>query len=165
VVERLAAWIADHGADELPKPVAEALGAVPFGGGGEVAATLARRGYLGRRAETGLFAAARPRTPGLRERLRRELEQSARWADAVAAVSAELARAEPGERPDPHAEGWTSWRVPGPGGHVRHYLALATAPQEAAGLDRAEVKRAWLYGLYVRCCEEILVPSAPASAS
>ena len=67
----------------------------------------------------------------------------------------ELARAEPLCRPDPGDPAAVSWRIPGPGGHVRHYVALrsigaspeAVADARAAGLgDPAALKRVWLYG-------------------
>lgn len=43
-----------------------------------------------------------------------------------------FARAEPLGKPSPDEEAAMSWRVPGPGGHVRHFLV-----------------RPWLYGFYV----------------
>jgi hypothetical protein len=67
----------------------------------------------------------------------------------------ELARAEPLGRPDPGDPAAVSWRVPGPGGHVRHYVALrsigaspdAVADLRTAGVtDPAALKRVWLYG-------------------
>lgn len=69
--------------------------------------------------------------------------------------AAELARAEPLSRPEPDDENSVTWRIPGPGGHVRHYLALraiadlAGAPPvaEALGLpDRSSLKRCWVFG-------------------
>lgn len=115
---------------ELPAEVAAAAELL----GGDAAA--ARHGYHARVAETELFAAARTSAPGLAARLQRS---------TAAELAAELAAAEPDERPDPGAEGAFSWEVPGPGGHVRHYLAVASGD-----------KRAWLAGFYVRCCEELL---------
>jgi hypothetical protein len=64
----------------------------------------------------------------------------------AATVAAELAAGEPEERPDPDS-GVASWRVPGPGGHVRHYLAL-----------RAGDKRGWMRGYFERCCEDAAAP-------
>lgn len=104
---------------------------------------LARRGYLWRLAETRAFAAAR---------------QPAAVLAALPAAgggpgerAAELAAAEPLERPDPES-GAPSWAVPGPGGHVRHYGALASI--ERAGLDDRRLKREWLFGFLYRALEE-----------
>jgi hypothetical protein len=75
------------------------------------------------------------------------------------AACAELAEREPATRPrrdDPDA---VTWRVPGPGGHVRHFLAVRAA-REAPALDMATVKRCWTYGFLVRCCEEAMSPKA-----
>jgi hypothetical protein len=147
LVERLLGCVDERAA--LDPDVPPALDAVPASPPAiEVARKLARRGYLGRLAETDLFPAARGPTPGLREQLR---------GSSLETLSAELALAEPAERPDPRAAGWTSWRVPGPGGHVRHFLALeevrATRPLPS-GLDAP--KACWFYGFYIRCCEEAL---------
>ena len=119
---------------------------------------LARMGYLGRVAETERFDAARARVPELEVRLREAPAE---------VVSGELARSEPLEKPAPDAERWTSWRVPGPGGHVRHFLAVESIlaafpagpdgrPRLPQGLTQRELKQCWLYGFYVRCCEESL---------
>jgi hypothetical protein len=59
------------------------------------------------------------------------------------AVAGELADAEPQERPDP-ASAVASWRIPGPGGHVRHYVARLSGD-----------KTAWMRGYFLRCCEEV----------
>ena len=104
---------------------------------------LARRGYLWRVAETRAFAAARQPAAGL--------AAPPAAGDDPAALAAELAAAEPLSRPDP-AEGAPSWAVPGPGGHVRHYGALASI--ERAGLDDRRLKRDWLFGFLYRVLEE-----------
>jgi len=94
----------------------------------------ARLGYLARIIEVERFApAGRPATwlSGLLE------------ASDAKEVSLRLAREEPLEKPTP-SEGAPSWRVPGPGGHVRHFLAL-----------RAGDKRSWMLGFFARCCEEV----------
>ena len=160
---------------ELAPPVAAALDAAlerlveqPRGEaleeGAALAAAVARRGYLARLAETELFDAARAPSPWLGELLRgRE----------AADVATDLALAEPPGKPEPHDEGATSWRIPGPGGHVRHYLALQTArhllPRTVDGrrrypepLDETALKRCWLFGFYVRCCEEELAGGGSA---
>lgn len=134
MVDRVLAAASERSATSVPQHVAER---------GQIAI----RGYLCRIIETELFAAARASTPGLRQALRQE-------GDAVDRLAEELARAEPLARPSPEDERAFSWRVPGPGGHVRHLLALATIRE--AGLDDRELKRQWLYGFFVRCCEETL---------
>jgi hypothetical protein len=133
----------------------------------ELAATLARVGYLTRVIERELFEPARRRASWLGDMLRARLaaEESA-WEPAAAALSRELAQAEPNKRADPSGE-YASWRVPGPGGHVRHYVALEAAaercPKDPEGNPRlperiysaGELKRCWLYGFLLRCCEEV----------
>jgi hypothetical protein len=115
---------------------------------------LARLGYASRIAETEMFEPARKPMPWFSERV----ESGA----SVATVCRELAAEEPDDKPDP---GEGSWRVPGPGGHVRHYLALAAAddvihggsngkPGATRELSAGEAKRCFLYGFYARCCEE-----------
>lgn len=107
----------------------------------EPAASHERRGYLARVVETELFAAAREPMPWLAELL---------GTRTAAEVARELAEAEPLGPPDPGDEHAVTWRVPGPGGHVRHLVAMAAvedAPREA--------KREWLRGFFLRCCEEV----------
>lgn len=96
----------------------------------------ARLGYLSRLIERERFPVAGTEMPWLVERL----GAAAGDADAVALA---LAREEPLEKPAP-ADGAPSWRVPGPGGHVRHFLAV-----------RAADKRSWLAGFFRACCEEV----------
>lgn len=99
----------------------------------------ARAGYLTRLAETERFAPARAPMPWLSKLL----------ADGDAAtVAMELATSEPAGKPAPADPAATTWRVPGPGGHVRYFLAA----RWSHGDD--ERRRAWLYGFFVRCCEE-----------
>ncbi len=125
------------------------------------AVELARRGYLERVVETELFERARQPLPSIEAG---HPEQSD-WVGPAAQMSAELARLEPAEKPDPRDDGWTSWRVPGPGGHVRHYLALMSAftlfaegddspPVFPEGVGESDLKRSWMYGFYLRCYEE-----------
>lgn len=114
---------------------------------------LARLGYASRVAETEMFTPAREAMPLLSERI------SA--GEPLSQICRELAAEEPDGKPDP---GEGSWLVPGPGGHVRHFLALAAADEVVhsgadygqAGRDLAvgEAKRCFLYGFYARCCEE-----------
>ena len=123
--------------EEGPDPVAEAC---------------ARAGYATRLAELELFEPARGPASWLADALGERVAAGEEWPSAAAAVSRELALQEPLERPDPDDERAVSWRLPGPGGHVRHYVAVrALAKRNAA----AELKRDFVYGLLLRCCEEV----------
>jgi hypothetical protein len=106
---------------------------------------LARLGWQARQIEVERFAPAREP-----------------WAEELL-TPLELAREEPLERPAPDHPAAVSWRVPGPGGHVRHYVALrsigaspvAVADARAAGLeDPTPLKRVWLYGFLVAATSE-----------
>lgn len=134
----------------------------------ELAAELARLGYQGRVAEIELFPHAAAPIDWLAKRLD-ELEPTAAgqppW-PGIAALCGELAGEEPDARPDPGPTAPPSWRIPGPGGHVRHYLAVGAAadrgPKDREGNPRlpegiyeiGELKRCWMYGFLLRCCEE-----------
>jgi hypothetical protein len=121
---------------------------------------LARLGYASRVAETEMFEPARKPMPWLSERVN--------TGESIAEICQELAAEEPDEKPDP---GEGSWRVPGPGGHVRHFLALAAAdelansdtngdPSVTRELAAGEAKRCFLFGFYFRCCEEAVGPTS-----
>ena len=124
-----------------------------------LATDTARIGYVCREVELEQFEPARSD----QERIRELLESVDRRASHAGAVRAarDLARAEPDGRPDP--DGATaSWRVPGPGGHVRHYVAVEAADRirrragvgaAAIPLPAAELKRCWLFGFLLRCFE------------
>lgn len=132
---------------------------------GPVRVDLARLGYLARVVELERFEPARQPMPWLAELVsERSVTASVSRIDAMRTISGELARAEPEERPHPDS-GAASWRVPGPGGHVRHYLATAALERRreaavdlAASDDRtatvAELKHCWMFGFFLRCCEE-----------
>jgi hypothetical protein len=130
---------------------------------------LGRLGYACRVAETEMFEPARQPMPWLADLLDDRIGSDADRPTAIVSVSAELAAEEPDEKPDP---GEGSWRVPGPGGHVRHFLALAGADELAHGgangeppvpreLSAGEAKRCFLYGFYVRCSEEAVDANSP----
>ena len=129
--------------EALLADAAAALGIAP----GEAAAAtrLARHGYEVRRAECAVFARAREPMEWLAGRLRN---------GDLASVSAKLACAEPDGPPDPGQPQAASWRVPGPGGHVRHWIASRAVRLETAADDARTLRRAWYYGFYLRCCEE-----------
>ena len=106
-----------------------------------------RLGYEMRNVEHELFAPAREPAGWLASALRERIAAGASEPSAIAALSAELADAEPAGKPAPDDESAASWRIPGPGGHVRHFVSLQAAPAS---------KRDFLYGFFRRCCEEAL---------
>ena len=110
----------DAGAEELLALVADA--------------DRARMGWLAREAELARFERAhdRPENGLLASLTEGDLRQ-------VAERCLALADGEPVGRPDPHDPNAVSWRIPGPGGHVRHYVALRCG-------DTPALKRAWIYG-------------------
>ena len=158
---------------ELPGAIAEAIGrtldAVPEAPAeaAPLAEALARAGYLTRVVEAEMFEPARAPNPWLTEALADRLAASGESpAEAVESLSRELAVLEPPGRPDPGDQRAVTWRVGGPGGHVRHYLAGravgALAPRDTGDRPRLPegfsdpglLKRCWLYGFFLRCCEE-----------
>ena len=133
-------------AEEVGRRIAEPLGADTEAAlavaGDESRRALARGGYHARAVELERFEPARGEMPWLRGDGR-----------PAGAVAAELAAREPVERPDPDDDRAVTWKVPGPGGHVRHYLALRAAA-EHPGLPLGDAKRAWVTGFLVRCLEQ-----------
>jgi hypothetical protein len=127
---------------------------------------LRHAGYRARVVEAELFAPARRSAGWLPGALRAEFLQCGSWPEAIAGLCAGLARAEPLDRPEPDDADAVSWRIPGPGGHVRHYVARRTIGEHLRGLegpidgDPAALKRPWLYGFLVRACEEALPEEA-----
>jgi hypothetical protein len=119
----------------------------------EEALALARAGYATRIVERELFEAARRTAPELEERALERTDQLGDRRAAIADLSRELASLEPLGRPDPEG-GAASWKVPGPGGHVRHYVALELG-RRLAGTGTAR-KRDFLFGFFVCWCEEVL---------
>lgn len=181
LVDRILATVLERYPGEFGSPVETALEAdldPPLCAGGELDRRLRRVGYLTRIVEAEMFEPARAPLDALADPLGRSLGQAGDWSDAVTAVSAELAREEPLPKPEPKDERAVTWRIPGPGGHVRHYVvsaAIADALQSrgngqgrlpAALGDPGELKRSWTYGFLVRCCEEVLpAPASPLSSS
>jgi hypothetical protein len=125
-----------------------------------VAAQLARDGYFMRVIEAELFEPARRRSEPIAESLDELREASGDDMAAAAELSRELARREPLDKPDLGDERAASWKVPGPGGHVRHYVARQLIAQRTAGMNEAgdprALKRHVMYGFFLRCCEEAL---------
>ncbi|MBA2347392.1 MAG: hypothetical protein H0V81_03785 [Solirubrobacterales bacterium] len=106
---------------------------------GESNPRAARLGYLARLIEVERFPVANVPIAWLSEALA---------GSSPEALSTGLAFEEPLAKPAP-ADGPPSWRIPGPGGHVRHFLAL-----RAVGEGPAEDKRSWLFGFFLACCRE-----------
>ena len=135
---------------------------------GRLEMRLRRAGYLARVAEVALFEPAKQPAAWLTTLLAERLAAGADEASALTAACAQLARAEPVGKPHPDDPAAATWRVPGPGGHVRHYVARRTIEEELQGRDRpldgepADLKVPWVYGFLVRACEEAL-PDEPAS--
>lgn len=96
---------------------------------GALAGACANRGYLARAVELDLFEPARAPTPGLREAIEMLVAEGSELDEAVASYSLSVAVREPLRRPSPD-EGTFTWKVPGPGGHVRHYVALQAIAED-----------------------------------
>jgi len=129
---------------------------------------LRRAGYLTRVIEVEIFEPAQSIADWIPKKLEERFAKTEDWSEAIVSICAEIARAEPLEKSDPDDEDAWSWRVPGPGGHVRHYLSrraigdeLQKDPEQGPVDNPAELKQPWVYGFFVRACEEAL----PAEAS
>jgi hypothetical protein len=129
---------------------------------GRVEMQLRRAGYLARDVEIELFDPAKSPPAWLEPRLRERLATDGDWTATIRSVCAELARAEPVGKPHPDDPAATTWRIPGPGGHVRHYVARRSIEEHLQGRDRpfngdpADLKIPWTYGFLVRACEEVI---------
>ena len=126
-----------------------------------LARSLARAGYAAREAELEMFERAREGAGWLGEEISKREGDGEDADEARREICVGLAISEPSERPSPES-GVASWRLPGPGGHVRHLVAVAAADQLLSGSGeppvgltrRRDVKRCWLYGLLMRAAEE-----------
>lgn len=178
LVDRILGGALERYPGDPPVPVKQALEAavdLPVCDGRALDLRLRRIGFLCRLIEAELFEPAREPMEGLAVDLSERLQQLEDWQAAVCALSTDLARMEPLPKPSPADERATSWKVPGPGGHVRHYVVAAaiadglSADDNGSGRlpagieDAAELKRCWTYGFIVRCCEEALPPASPVS--
>jgi hypothetical protein len=123
-------------------------------------------GYLARLVEVELFEPARVPADWVLERVEDQYVRTNDIEAAVAALCGTLAQSEPIGKPSPDDPDAMSWQVPGPGGHVRHFLArraieeLLRPREEPVEGDPADLKRAWMYGFFVRTCEEALPDQA-----
>ncbi len=122
---------------------------------------LRRAGYFTRVIEVEIFEPAQSVADWIPGMLEERFAENADWSAAVVSICTEIARTEPLEKPDLDDENSWSWRVPGPGGHVRHYLsrrsigdALQRDPEQGPIDDPTELKQPWIYGFFVRACEE-----------
>jgi hypothetical protein len=128
---------------------------------------LRQAGYLARVAEAEMFEPARRPADWIPEMLKERLTDTGDWSRAVIEACTDLANSEPLGKPSPDDERARTWRIPGPGGHVRHYTSSRAIGEELARVnaiaeigDPSELKRLWLYGFFVRACEEALPPDA-----
>ena len=128
---------------------------------------LRRAGYFTRVIEVEIFEPAQKVADWVPELLEERFAKTSDWSAAIVSICTEIAKAEPLEKPDVDDENAWSWRVPGPGGHVRHFLArrsigshLQRDPEQGPVDDPAELKGPWIYGFFVRACEEALPAGA-----
>jgi hypothetical protein len=128
---------------------------------------LRRAGYYTRVVEVEIFEPAQSIAEWIPPKLEERFAKTGDWSAAIVDICTEIARAEPIDKPDPDDENAWSWRVPGPGGHVRHYLSrraigdeLQKDPEQGPVQNPAELKKPWIYGFFVRTVEEALPPDA-----
>ncbi len=178
LVDAMFKEVEKRAADGAPKGATAALDDFDqvLAGANEFALDRALRhaGYLARCVEVDFFEPARRSADWAEDAVTERYEATGSWPAALAAVCAELALAETVERPSPTDPDAMSWRVPGPGGHVRHFLARRAIEELLQERDKpvrgepAELKRPWLYGFFVRACEEALpegtLPEADSDA-
>jgi len=172
LVEHIFAVVEERRTDAPPPAtVAEILESADLdvndGGDPTLDGGLRHAGYLTRVLEAELFEPAQQPAEWLTEELQERFENTGSWPDAVADLSAALAHAEPTDKPDPKDPDAASWRIPGPGGHVRHFVArraievhLKEGESYHSVGDPTHLKRPWIYGFFVRACEEALPPDA-----
>jgi hypothetical protein len=168
LVERMFGLVEGRRGEAPPESVAPVLAAPDLrlaGSHPQLEADLCHAGYLARVVEVELFEPARQPAEWVPGLLTERFASTGSWDQAVADTCAELARLEPLGKPSLDDEAAVSWRVPGPGGHVRHYLARRTIEDYLQGAaapveDPAELKRPWLYGFLVSACEEALPAGA-----
>jgi len=139
----------------LEAPVEAALSARPDG----PLRLLARAGFHARAIQLERFEPARAPVTWLGAELRGRRTEGVGWSEAASVVASELARDEPADRPDPGDERAVTWKIPGPGGHVRHFVAERAHADYALGESPGDAKRAWVLGFLVHCCVEAAPPS------
>lgn len=131
---------------------------------------LRRAGYFTRVIEVEIFEPAQKVADWVPELLEERYAKTSDWGQAIVSICTEIAKAEPIDMPDVDDENAWSWRVPGPGGHVRHFLArrsigshLQRDPEQGPVDNPAELKQPWIYGFFVRTCQEALPAGALSS--
>ena len=170
LVEAIFAAVEKRRDDRLPGAIAAVLEnrdqALAGDNDPELDNGLRRAGYLARVAEAELFEPARRPADWIPDALTDAFARAGSWEKAIAETCGDIARSEPLGKPSPDDALAMSWRVPGPGGHVRHFLARREIEEHLRELeepvdgDPAELKRPWLYGFFVRACEEALPEEA-----
>ena len=170
LVERVVDRVEARRDEDPPEAIAAVLEAMDAElAGGEdpsLIAGLRHAGYLCRVVEVEFFEPADNTADWIPDMLRERFARTTSWPEAVAGTCSDIARSEPLGKPSPDDEAAMSWRVPGPGGHVRHYVARRTIEEQLRSResptvgDPADLKRPWLYGFFVRACEEALPPEA-----
>ena len=127
-------------------------------------------GYLARVVEVEMFEPARRTAEWIPEMLQERLTETGDRSRALIEACTDLANSEPLGKPAHDDERARTWRIPGPGGHVRHYVSSRAIGEELGRVnaiaeigDPSELKRLWLYGFFVRACEEALPPEGEAA--
>jgi hypothetical protein len=139
-------------AEQVAHVAVEPPGELAAGADSALAARAARHGYALRLVELERFARAREPADWLARHARD------RGRAAAAELSAELAAAEPDGLPAPDDPAAATWRIPGPGGHVRHHAArilVARIAPHAGDDEAAALRRCWLYGFFLACAERL----------
>jgi hypothetical protein len=177
LVEAVFSRVQDRADPAPPDPVGAALDdpilSFVHASEGRSEMRMRRAGYLARVVEAELFDPAKQPAPWLAALVSERAAQDGDWTAALTTTCAELARAEPIDKPRPDDPAAATWRVPGPGGHVRHYLARRTIEEHlrAEGRSRpfdgdpAELKTPWVYGFLLCACAEVLPAAALDAAS
>ena len=152
-----------EGPPESILPVLEAEGPASGCEDAKLDKGLRHAGYLARVVEVEMFEPARRQAEWIAPMLEERLADDGDWARAVVEACTDLANSEPLGKPSPDDERARTWRIPGPGGHVRHYTSSRAIGEELGRVssiaeigDPSELKRLWLYGFFVRACEEAL---------
>ena len=155
------------GPPESILPVLEAEGPTTGCEDAKLDKGLRHAGYFARVVETEMFEPARRPIEWVPEMLKERLAATGDWARAVTEACTDIANSEPLGKPSHDDERARTWRIPGPGGHVRHYASSRAIGEELGRIsaiaeigDPSELKRLWLYGFFVRACEEAMPPEA-----
>lgn len=136
---------------------------------GNIEMRMRRHGYLAREVELELFEPAKQSARWLQPIVEERFAQTGDWTTALVAACDELARKEPVAKPHPDDPAAATWRVPGPGGHVRHFVARRAIEEFLQGRDHpfdgdpADLKTPWIYGFFLRACQEVLPHDPPAA--